>query len=982
MLCLALCFWGSAPAWAKDGPVFTEAEQAWLEAHDAIRIGVDPDYEPFESLGPEGQHQGMVSDYVRIVAERLDLDVELVPAGSFAELMDKLQRGEIDAAPSLVPTADRKQWLNFTREFLTYPSVIVIPSGGFYVTRLEDLSGRTVAAVRRYYMVERLERDHPQIGLDVYDMPAEALQAVARGKADAYTGNLAMVSYTIRKHGIEGLSISANTGYGMDGVSWGVRKDWPELVSILDKVLKDVDPAARRAIYDTWVVIPFEDELRLERALAWALRGGAVAAALLLATLFWVRRLRREVQERRRAEGALRESEDRYRSLFENSPIPLWAEDWSGVRELFDDLRAQGVEDFEAHFLEHPEAVGECHRRVRILEANQAAVRLYEAEGKEHLLAMDLTPTVPEEARPQSARELAALAQGKVLYRGEQPNVTLSGRPIQVDLSLVVPPGSEQDLSRIHVYTLDVTEQRRAEEEMRRAKEAADEANRAKSRFLASMSHEIRTPVNAISGMTDLVLGTKLDNVQRDCLRTVADAVEHLLSVVNDILDFSKIEAGRLELEQVDFDLDQVLDKVLRITGRPAADKGLDLNLDVAGDIPRILKGDPARLAQVLINLVTNAVKFTGSGRVDLSVRREAEAAAGVLHFSVRDTGMGIAADKIERIFESFRQADGSMSRRYGGTGLGLAISRRLVEFMGGRLEVRSVEGEGSDFFFTAAFPLGDKDLVEREQAAPETGPPSLDVLLAEDNPANAKTTSLQLARMGHRVEAAGDGREALDLLRRRRFDVVLMDLEMPEMDGLAATRAIRRGEAGAERAEIPIVALTAHALVEIRQQAEQAGVQACLTKPVNYRLLSSTLAGLFGEAPAPETRETREPGREIGLPVLDTAAARRVQGVDEEMFESIMAACLQELDDRLKRLVSAAGRGDLPDLRIQAHTLKGTAAAMGAYRLEEAARLLDQTVKHGPNDQIASLADDLQREAELVQRALGGGRGPTDESA
>jgi signal transduction histidine kinase/CheY-like chemotaxis protein len=683
------------------------------------------------------------------------------------------------------------------------------------------------------------------------------------------------------------------------------------------------------------------------------------------------------VRERTRAEAALRQSESRYRSLFENSPIPLWAEDWSGVQEIFEELRSRGVEDFEAYFLEHPEEVRRCHRNVRILEANQAAVRLYDAQGKNELTPLDMTNITPEEALPCSARELAALARGRTLHREEQPSLTLSGRRIQVDLSLVVQPGREHDLSRVHAYTLDVTEQRRVEEDLRRAKEAADEANQAKSRFLAAMSHEIRTPVNAIAGMADLVLATSLNSVQRDCLQTVSGAVEQLLSVINDILDFSKIEASRLELDHADFDLNSVLDKVSRICGGLARDKGLDFAVRMDDDVPRVLKGDSARLAQVLINLASNAVKFTPEGEVEVTVRRADgegdEGQAARLRFAVRDTGIGIAADKIDSVFERFRQLDGSMTRRAGGTGLGLAISRRLVRLMGGELEVRSQEGEGSEFFFVASLERGDPAEVAEDPARPpQEIPPPLDVLLAEDNPANVKVATLQLSRMGHSVEAAGNGLEAVELLRQRRFDVVLMDMEMPEMDGMSATRAIREGQAGREQAGVPIVALTAHALEEVREQARQAGVQACLTKPVNYNKLASVLVELFGAAKTaaqPAAEPEPEPGGE--QPVLDTASARKAQGVDAAMFRSILEVSLRELDDRLARIAPAVQGGDMENLRIQAHTIKGTAASMGAYRLSRAADDLESAAKNGREDGLDGLVDALVREAEQARRAV-----------
>jgi signal transduction histidine kinase/ABC-type amino acid transport substrate-binding protein/DNA-binding response OmpR family regulator len=970
-------------AWAvADTPVagggslkFTDKEKAWLEAHRTIRIGVSPKYDPYESIGPNGEYRGIISDYARLLSERTGVKLELVRSGSLADLLELLEKGEIEAIPSLVPTPERKKRMLFSHPYLTFPSVIVVREDDLFISRLEDLYGKKVASLRSSYPVETLQGKHPQISLLLFDAPDEALRAVSEGDAAAFVGNLAMVSYAIRKYDVDGLSVSAQAGSIAEYISWGVNGKNPELVSILDKVLGAVTPSMRRSIYDKWIVLPFEEELRLQRSLTWIWRGGALAGALLLLVLLRNLKLRRVLRERERVEEALRESECRYRSLFEDSPVPLWAEDWSQAKLYFDELRAKGVANFQEYFLQHPDAVRECQRRIRVLEGNQAAAALYEAEDNEKLAQMDLTFVVPEEGMARAAQEIGALAEGKTFYRHRQLNRTFSGRLIHLDLSLVAPPARMKDLSRVHVYTVDVTEQIKAEEDLRAAKEAADEANRAKSRFVASMSHEIRTPLNAISGMSDLLLATPLNNVQKDCLQTIDDAVDHLLSVINDILDFSKIEARRLELERLDFDLEQVLNKVVHITEQPAEEKKLHLRVAIEKDVPRVLKGDPARLAQVLINLVANAVKFTDEGGVDVSVRRVGVSENGSvnLRFGVRDSGIGIPRDQVEKIFQSFRQADGSMSRRFGGTGLGLAIAKQLVELMGGRLELESREGGGSEFFFIVWMGQGTLEAVRRLPAEGRGDISSLDVLLVEDNPANVKVASLQLAHMGHRVEAASNGVEALDLLKRRHFDVVLMDLEMPEMDGLTATKAIRSGQAGQDNVDAPIVALTAHAMAEVREQAEDAGVQACMTKPVNFRLLSSVLADLFGRSKRSSADlDGALPEPENGFAVLDMEAARRGQGVDPAMFETIMDVSLQELDERLSllRRVSQNG-GDLPKLRIHAHTLKGTAATIGAYRLEQAARDLDQAAKEGKGEQIEALMASLESEVQRLRQAL-----------
>ncbi len=503
---------------------------------------------------------------------------------------------------------------------------------------------------------------------------------------------------------------------------------------------------------------------------------------------------------------------------------------------------------------------------------------------------------------------------------------------------------------------------RQRTEDLEKAMRAALAASQAKSEFLANMSHELRTPMNGLMGMMDLVLDSGLSNEQKEQLETAQRCAYSLLALLNDILDLSKIEAGKMMLEKIPFDVRTVVEDCVKSQAPKAAQKRIDLRFEGESGRPQLL-GDPLRVRQIAANLVSNAIKFTDHGWIQVKVSQAArkDGRADVT-IQVSDTGSGIPAEKLPSIFEKFTQADGSISRKYGGTGLGLAITRKLVDMHAGEIRVESELRKGSTFVVTFPCELAPVTAAElapvKSEAAAEVPPtPRARLLLAEDNLVNQKVVLAILRRKGYQIDVANDGREALAKLEANPYDLVLMDVQMPVLDGLEATRAIRRDS---RWDKLAIIAMTAHAMNGDKERCLQAGMNAYISKPVQPAHLMATIE-----------KHLKTGAQSVAVPTatkMERVLTDRLMKEDSALMNGMLQLFLQLAPERLEKLDAAAQRSDAVTLGKEAQNIVAAAEQLASRELTQCAERMQLAADRGDFAQVRQDLEALRREIQSLE--------------
>jgi len=623
----------------------TSTEHVWLDSLKHLRLGVDDAWAPLEYLNNKGEYQGFSYDYMKRFSRQLGLKIAPVEKMSWSEVLERASAKDLDVIPMVIDTPEREKYLNFTQPYIDFPLVVFTRRDNEFISNIEDISDKQLAAVQGYITVDYLKPDYPDIKITKYPTVLDALKAVSFGKVDAYVGSLVVGSFLIEHEGLTNLKVAAPTPYKIS-LSIGVRKDWPHLVSLFNRAINSLTEMDKAAIRRNWLKVRYEH--RVNYGLVWKILG----VFLVIFMLMLHRNM--EINRQKKLLGA---SEKQFKLLINALPIAIVVVDKNGII-IFDNSQA-GYEIGNNKSLigrNSEEFYADPADRLRILE-------LLEKNGQ--------------------------VVGHHVKYRidsGESIDCLLSVIPILFD-------GHDVLLS----VTVNVTERIRMEQSMARAKKQAEEADHLKSAFLASMSHELRTPLNSIIGFTGILvqeLAGPLNEEQKKQLSMVQNSSRHLLALINDVLDISKIEAGELKIFCEEFDIRQSLEKIIETLRPLASQKGLALHVDISPEISMI-HSDPRRIEQILLNLIGNGIKFTDVGEVNIQCNIIKD---DFLTIKIIDTGPGIKKQDIDKLFQTFKQIDSGVDRIHEGTGLGLSISKKLVEKLGGDIQVESKWGRGSTF--------------------------------------------------------------------------------------------------------------------------------------------------------------------------------------------------------------------------------------------------------------------------------------------
>ena len=902
----------------------TQREARWLLKHPVVNVVVNETMAPLTFFDASGDFRGITADLLEMIRLRTGLRFEIQRANSLDTMTRMISRHETDIISAINPSASRESALSFTRPYLVNSFVLLTAKGDGQPASLEQLAGKKLALTRGNPLTDYLRSQYPQITLvetgDIY----RATELLAEEKVQGAVSTLVIANYLLASGLFQDrLQISATIGTQPAMFSLATARDASELSSILNKALLSIAPDELGIINSRWRgYVPASDSYwhNYHRLFYQFIIGTSL---LLLLSLIWNAYMRRQIRQRKSAERALSDQFEFMRALVNGTPHPIYVRDREGVLKTCNDSY------LNAFSARREEVIGKTVMQTCDLLSNECEARDYQAD---YLRVM---------------REGTPLVTDRPLRIGE--------KTLTIYHWILPYRDSLGEVQGIIGGWIDISERHQLLDELRTAKELADDANRAKSTFLATMSHEIRTPMNAVIGLLELTL-KRADHghLDRPSIEVAYNSAKDLLELIGDILDIARIESGRLNLSPERVNLHQLAHSVMRIFDGLARQKNLtlDLRFDATDDLPDVLI-DPLRLKQILTNLISNAIKFTQQGRVTLEINL---LPAGTperteLHLSVKDTGIGISERDQARLFEPFAQAQNSGQLALNGAGLGLVICRSLCEMMGGTLVLSSQESAGTQVQIKLEVPtLTPSQCTPAQEPSINPAAHPLNVLVVDDHPANRLLMCQQLGFLGHRFTTEHDGAAGLKTWKTGKFDLVIADCNMPVLNGYELTRAIRKHELASSQRPCTVLGFTANAQPEERQRCKQAGMDDCLFKPISLTLLSQRLAMLEPLFHCPEA--------------FNADALSPLTGGDKQRTRLLLEELLRSNCQDLKTLLELPDNGELQAFVEIAHRIKGAARIVGAQSLINNCEALEQATP-------ANLVQ-AREQVQVSMRALG----------
>ncbi|KIP94794.1 transporter substrate-binding domain-containing protein [Pseudomonas fluorescens] len=877
----------------------THREESWLKQHPVVSVVVNEAFAPMTFFDSAGNFRGISADLLELIRLRTGLRFEIQRSRNDAEMIRQIDNHKADLIAALLPSAEREKTLSFSRPYLENSYVLLTRKSADGPTNLAQLKGKRLAIAQGNPLVDYLREDFP--GIEVIETPDSfsAVSMLAENHVDGAVNSLVIANYFISSRIFaRPLQITTTIGTGQAAFSLATARDNSELSSIINKALLSIAPEELGVINGRWRGYSTASQNIWQNYQRLFYQVIAAAGLILLLLLTWNAYMRHQIKQRRAAERALNDQLEFMRSLVNGTPHPIYVRDRQGLLQSCNDSYLQA---FNA-------------KREDIL-------------GKG---VMQGTVSNAFEAQAFHADYQRVIAEGTALIL-DRP-LHIGNRRLTIYHWILPYRDSSGDVQGIIGGWIDISERRQLFEELRAAKEQADEANRAKSTFLATMSHEIRTPMNAVIGMLELTLKRiEPQHPDRASIDTAYHSAKDLLGLIGDILDIARIESGRLSLCPDWINLVDTVTSVARIFDGLARQKNLALQVVFNPPDPAVeVHLDPLRFKQVLSNLVSNAIKFTDHGHVRITLDLMTSDATGraLMQLTVQDSGVGISAEDQQRLFEPFAQAQNGSRQATSGAGLGLVISRNLCEMMGGQLQLNSQPELGTQVCVSLPLqirPATTHPAKSEPAIKPATTP--LHVLVVDDHPANRLLMCQQLEFLGHRFSIAEDGRSGLELWQAEHFDLVIADCNMPVMNGYELTRAIRQFELQNRRPPCTVLGFTANAQPEEVQRCKLAGMNDCLFKPLSLTLLGQWIDGITPASPAS---------------VFDLQSLCLLTGSNPAQTRRLLVELLKSSRLDRQELLTLSPADDREGLTVVAHKIKGAARIAQASRLIECCDALE----------------------------------------